>query len=123
MRYVELPHPQRVDLPIIYMWEIRASDGSLIGRYVGKAKGGVNRPRTYHSSNVASTLSGKPYQKNNPKGHRRVHLALAEAERRALCITLQFLCNVLPSENIDKVEQRHIREYRSQGEDAWQFNG
>lgn len=123
MRYVELPHRLRVDLPLIYMWEIRASDGSLLGRYVGKAKGGVKRPRTHYSRNVASILAGKPYRKSNPNGYRRVHLALAEAERQGLCITLQFLCNVLPGENIDEVEQRYIREYRSQGEETWQLNG
>jgi len=123
MRYTELPHRLRVDLPLIYMWEIRASDGSLLGRYVGRAKGGVKRPRTHYSTNVGRILAGKPYRKGNPSGYRRIHSALAEAECRGFCITLQFLCNVLPGENINEVEQRCIREYRSKGGETWQLNG
>ena len=123
MIFSELPHTLRVDLPLIYMWEIHDKDGKLLGRYVGKAKSGAKRPLTHYSRNVANILARKPYRKANPDGYRRIHRALADAQCHGNSITLQFLCNVLPGETIDEVEQRHIRDQNSRGEELWQLNG
>ena len=108
--------------PLIYMWEIRNHAGQLIGRYVGKAKAGANRPRKHYARNVANILAGKPYRKGNPDGYRRVHRALAEAERLGYVLTLSFLCNVNQEETINEAEQRCIREQNCRGIEAWQLN-
>jgi hypothetical protein len=105
------------------MWEIRGSGGALLGRYVGKAKSGAKRPRTHYARNVANILSGKPYRKGNPNGYRRIRQALAEAQRQGHSITLQFLCNVMPGESINIVEQRLTREHNCLGQEPWQLNG
>jgi hypothetical protein len=109
--------------PLIYMWEIRSSSGHLIGRYVGKAKAGSKRPRNDYSRNVANALAGKPYRKGKASAYRRVHHALAEAHRLGNCVTLSFLCNVQPGENINQVEQRCIGERSCKGSESWQLNG
>jgi len=123
MRFSELPCTLRLDQPLIYMWEIKNRDGVLVGCYVGKAKNGAKRPRTHYSRNVANILAGSAYRKGKPSGYRRIHLALAEAERLGHSITLQFLCNVMPGEDIDEVEQGKIRERNSRGPKPWQLNG
>jgi hypothetical protein len=123
MHVRELPHTLDEEKPLIYMWEIRTAEGALLGRYVGKAKGGAKRPRAHYARNVANILSGKPYCKNNPAGYRRVHYALAEAQRNGLAITLQLLCNVQPGENINEVEQWHINNQNCRGAGSWQLNG
>lgn len=109
--------------PLIYMWEIRDSAGALVGRYVGKARTGADRPLKHYRRNVANLLAGKPYRKSKPDGYRRVHRALAEAEAKGLQITLRFLCNVGKDEDINEIEQRHIREQDSRGVEPWQLNG
>ena len=123
MQFRHVDHKLDESSPLIYMWEIHAADGSLFGRYVGKAKAGAHRPRTHYKRNVANILADKPYRKGNPVGYRRVHHALAEAERTGLQITLQFLCNVAPHENINDVEQLQIRLHNCAGGEAWQLNG
>ena len=97
------------------MWEIRDEDGALIGRYVGKAKAGANRPLKHYKRNVANILLGKPYRKGKPHGYRRIHQALAEAERKNYRVTLQFLRNVKADEDINQVEQECIRTQNSRG--------
>lgn len=109
--------------PLIYMWEIRDGAGILVGRYVGKAKAGANRPLKDYRRNVANILLGKPYRKSKPTGYRRVHRALAEAESKGFQVTLRFLCNVGRDEDINEVEQRLIREQNSRGPEPWQLNG
>lgn len=122
MLFLELPSTYRLDLPLIYMWEIHDGDGALLGRYVGKAKNGAKRPRTHYSRNVANILLGERYRKGNPDGYRRIHHALAEAQRQGHSITLQYLCNVMPGENINIIEQRKILEHDSHGPEPWQLN-
>lgn len=122
MRFKVLPHSLNEGQPLIYMWEIRSSEGALVGRYVGKAKAGAKRPLNHYARNVANIVAGKPYRKSKPTAYRRIHHALAEAERRGHVVTLQFLCNVAPSENINEVEQRHIREQDSRGSQGWKLN-
>lgn len=122
MRFEHLPREPNASRPLIYMWEIRDGNGALLGRYIGKARGGADRPLKHYKRNVANILSGKPYRKGNPDGYRRIHLALAEAERQAYRITLQFLCNVAPHENINQVERSLIRLHNSSGGEAWQLN-
>jgi hypothetical protein len=73
--------------PLIYMWEIMNRTGELVGRYVGKAKAGAERPRTHYARNVANILSGKPYRKGNAQGYRRIHRVLAEAHRLEYTVT------------------------------------
>ena len=94
-----------------------------MGRYVGKAKMGAGRPLKDYPRNVAKIRADRPYRISNPTGFRRIHLALAEAERTGLQITLQFLCNVAPHENINEVERMHIRQQRCLGAETWQLNG
>ena len=105
------------------MWEIHAENGSIVGRYVGQAKSGASRPLNHYSRNVANILADKAYRKGNPTGFRRIHHALAQAERAGLQITLQFLCNVAPHENINDVEQLQIRLHNCAGGEVWQLNG
>ena len=109
--------------PLIYMWEIRSQGGELIGRYVGKAKAGAKRPLTHYSRNVANVLADKPYRKRNAQGYRRIHHALAEAQRQRHSVVLFFLCNVRPVESITEAEKQCIKEQNSQGSEAWQLNG
>ncbi|TMP29250.1 hypothetical protein CWB99_02360 [Pseudoalteromonas rubra] len=107
---------------LIYMWETHDEDGALTGRYVGKAKGGSKRPRQHYKRNVRRLLQNRPYRKSNPKGYRKVHRHLAEADRSGHKITLSFLCNIDASENINDVEQRLIKEHGCQGNESWQLN-
>jgi hypothetical protein len=123
MRFELVPHQLNEDLPLIYMWEIHSTSGELMGRYVGKAKSGANRPLKHYRRNVSNILQGKPYRKHNPSGFRRIHHALASAQAQGYEITLQFLCNVSPNENINEVEQKYIQSMKCSGEEAWQLNG
>jgi hypothetical protein len=122
VRFRVLPHTLNEALPLIYMWEIHEPGGVLVGRYVGKAKAGAKRPRSHYKRNVANILLSKPYRKGKPSGYRRIHQALAEAERKGLQISLQFLCNIEPHENINEIEQKYIRAYSCAGSEAWQLN-
>ena len=99
MRFTLLPHALNPNSPLIYMWEIRDAKGALLGKYVGKARAGASRPLKHYKRNVTNILLNKPYRKGNPIGYRRIHRALADAERKGLEVTLQFLCNVAPSED------------------------
>jgi hypothetical protein len=123
MHVVVAPHQVDEKRPLIYMWEIRDQSGSLVGRYVGKAKAGARRPRTHYSRNVENILRGKPYRRGNPEGYRKVHHALAEAQRLGHSVLLHFLCNVSVHEDINEVEQHWIKLQESQGEATWQLNG
>jgi hypothetical protein len=123
VRYRLVEHDLDEALPLIYMWEIHSLDGELLGRYVGKAKAGANRPFKHYRRNVLNLLRKKPYRKAKPDGYRRVHHALARAEREGLQVTLQFLCNVGSHENMDEVEQKYIREKNCVGPEPWQLNG
>jgi hypothetical protein len=108
---------------LIYMWEIKeVSDGSVIGRYVGKSSKGASRPLTHYARNVANLLAGKPYRKDNPNGFRRVHHALANAARQSSLVELHFLTNVSDHEDINEIERRYIRQHDSAGEKDWQLN-
>ncbi len=123
MRFRVLHHEINERRPLIYMWEIRSIEGVLLGRYIGKAKEGSGRPLKHYKQNVANILQGKPYRRGNPTGYRRIHLALAKAEREGLEITLRFLCNVGAEEDINAVEQDHIKLHKSCGDEKWQLNG
>lgn len=122
MRFQVLPHTLNEALPLIYMWEIYEPSGGLVGRYVGKAKSGATRPLRHYTRNVVNILLSKPYRKTNPTGYRRVHLALAEADRKGHQITLQFLCNIAFDENINELERKYIRAYGCSGRETWQLN-
>ena len=111
------------DQSLIYMWEIRDQNGTLLGRYVGKSKAGARRPLTHYKRNVQNILAGKPYRKGKPEGYRRVHLALAEAHKNGHRVTLSFLCNVQATENINEAERQWIAKQNSQGTETWQLNG
>jgi len=117
------PHDINESLPLIYMWEIRDRDGQLRGRYVGKAKAGAGRPLMHYKRNVRNILLNRPYRKGKPDGYRRVHVALAEAQRDGMEVTLHFLCNVSADDDINEVERRLIRERDCVGPAPWQLNG
>jgi hypothetical protein len=70
------------DQPLICMCEIRDQGDQLLGLYVGKAKAGAKRQLSHYKRNVQNFLEGKPYRKNNPRGYRRIHRALADAQNR-----------------------------------------
>ncbi len=105
------------------MWEIRDQCDELLGRYVGKAKAGAKRPLAHYRRNVQNFLDGKPYRKNNLRGYRRIHLALADAQQCGHRILLSFLCNVQVGENINALERQWIAKQNSCGTEAWQLNG
>jgi hypothetical protein len=108
--------------PLIYMWEIWAEDGTLLGRYVGKASKGSTRPLTQYKRNVANILAGKPYRKGKPDAFRRVHRMLAEAMRNGHRVRLSLLKNVEPHESINQVERILIKEHNSSGGEPWRLN-
>ena len=123
MEYVLTPHVLDETQPLIYMWEIQDASSSLIGRYVGKAKAGAQRPRNHYARNVANILQGRPYRKGNPKGYREVHSALANAVQCGHRVRLTFLCNVGPDEDINEAERAWIVTKNSKGHEPWQLNG
>jgi len=122
VKFYLLPYTLNPESALIYMWEIRDGD-RLVGRYVGKAKGGAKRPLNHYKRNVANIVLGKPYRKGKPDGYRRIHRELAEAERRGYCVTLHFLCNVNSGENINQIEKECIIKQNSRGPEEWQLNG
>jgi len=111
------------DRPLIYMWEIHDTSKVLVGRYVGKAKGGAERPLRHYKRNVVRLLDGEPYRKGNPDGYRLIHRALADAVRRDFTISLTFLCNVREGDDINQVESEQIKKQNSNGQESWQLNG
>lgn len=123
MHFDEITNELNVMLPLIYMWEIKNGNGKILGCYVGKAKTGARRPRRHYARNVVNFLNDKPYRKNNPKGYRKVHIALAHAEKSRFRITLSFLCNIQPHENINILEKWHINDKNCKGSEPWQLNG
>lgn len=108
--------------PLIYMWEIWANDGTLLGCYVGKASRGSSRPLSHYKRNVMNILDGKPYRKGKPDGYRRVHRILAEATRSGYRVRLSLLKNVELHESINQVERILIKEHNSAGGEPWQLN-
>ena len=124
MRFsIEIPDGLDTAASLIYMWEIRSEkSGSLIGRYVGKSSKGDRRPTVDYSRNVSNLLAGKPYRKDNQNGFRRIHQALADAVKRGDVITLHFLSNIGPDEDINAVERKYIAEMNSSGLESWQLN-
>ena len=123
MQFAERNHNVDESRPLIYMWEIRDKAGELVGRYIGKAKGGAERPRTQYRRNVTNVLAKKPYRKSKPTEFRKVHHALAEAQKLGHTVVLSFICNVQPGENINDVERRCIKEHNCKGGESWQLNG
>lgn len=107
--------------PLIYMWEIRDGSDQLVGRYIGKAIGGDTRPTKHYKRNVDRLRNGQPYR--NGKNYRRVHVALAAAVEAGNRIVLSYLCNVPKERNIFEIENRYIREYRSNADDGIGLNG
>jgi hypothetical protein len=108
--------------PLIYMWEIWSDDGTLVGRYVGKASKGSRRPLSHYKRNVSNILAGKPYRKGKPEGYRRVHRILADAVSNGHRVRLSLLRNVEPDENINRVERSLIEQHNSAGPEPWQLN-
>jgi hypothetical protein len=97
--------------PLIYLWEIRNRSGEVVGRYVGKAENGHDRPRKDYKRNVDRLLRGLPYRRGKPDGYRPVHYALAAATRENHDIVVTYIRNVEAHENINAVEQHYIRHY------------
>ena len=122
MNFTFIPGSVDESKPLIYMWEIRDHSGALIGRYVGKAKGGSKRPRTHYTRNVRNVLSNRPYRRLAPTGFRRVHLTLAEAVRQELIVELTLLANVPEGESINEHERSWIRAKDCVGPAPWQLN-
>ncbi len=111
---------------LIYLWEI-SDRGRVIYRYVGKAKEGAGRPLADYKRNVRNLLAGRSYRKGK-KDFRTVHRRLARAVRLGRTITLRFLCNVAPTENINGVERRYHDHYvlgrrvrRGRGKFPWKI--
>lgn len=97
---------------LIYLWEITDwQTGKVVYCYVGKAKEGAGRPLSDYKRNVRNLLAERPYRKGKPSSFRKVHQKLAEAVRLGHGITLTFLRNVSPRENINDVERQLRDEY------------
>ena len=110
-------------LPLIYMWEMWAADGRLVGRYVGKASKGARRPLSHYRRNVTNILANRPYRKARPDAFRRVLRALAEAVAQGHRIRLSLLTNVGPHQDINEREQALIKQHDAVGIEPWQLNG
>jgi hypothetical protein len=96
---------------LIYRWEItEPQTRRVVYYYVGKAKNGAGRPLSDYKRNVGNLRRDRPYRRGKPEGFRAVHRRLSEAVRSEEEITLRFLCNVRPDENINDVERRWRRE-------------
>jgi hypothetical protein len=117
-------NPNAVDqgCALIYRWEIKDANGEIKGLYIGKAKGGAERPLTHYRRNVKRLLAGKPYRLNKPEGFRKSHRALAEAVEAGYNIALTLVCNIKEGLSIDFVEQEQIKKHNSSGDQAWQLN-
>lgn len=90
---------------LIYLWEVIDPSGDVTYRYVGKAKGGADRPRTHYSRNVDNLLSGKPYRAGKATAYREVHHRMAEAVRNHWRIRLTLLRNVAAGEDLGVAER------------------
>lgn len=110
-------------LPLIYVWSIYSESGALVGRYVGKAKAGEERPRKHYARNVKRLLAKMPYRKKKPDGYRKIHRALADAHSANLRIVLSYECNVAGGKNLSQVELRWIDRLNTKGSEKWQLNG
>ena len=110
-------------LALIYMWEIFDRKNNLKGVYVGKAKSGSKRPLKHYKRNVNRLINDKPYRKSKPDGYRKVHKALAKAVKNNEIIKLTLLCNISSFENINDIEQNHIKEKTPIGSQSWRLNG
>lgn len=108
---------------LIYMWTIYDVAGEVMGRYVGKASKGEDRPQLRYKMNVDRLLNGEPYRSSNPDGFRRVHHALATAAREKRDVELMYVCNVGDDEDINQVEQHYIKQYRCDNDDGIGLNG
>jgi hypothetical protein len=82
-----------VDLnrPGIYYWVIAGGD-SYIGKYSN-----IRRPTKHYGRIVQLHRSNGDYRKSNPRGFRRIHIALSEAIREGRKVELRILENVEPA--------------------------
>jgi hypothetical protein len=105
MDFQTLPSSVDPDRPLIYMWEVLDEAGTVLYRYIGKAKDGAERPLTHYSRNVDNLLAGRPYRAGKADGYRQIHreLARAVAAKHRICLTL--LQNVATGENINEIER------------------
>jgi hypothetical protein len=111
MEFTQLEQPDiDIKAPLIYLWKISSAAGEVVGWYVGKAEGGAKRPTQDYVYNVNRLLQKKAYRTQG-RDYRRVHEAMADAVCAGYVISLRYLCNVSPGEDIYAVEQRYIREY------------
>jgi hypothetical protein len=108
---------------LIYRWTITDGKGNVKGLYIGKAKGGAERPLKHYRRNVNRLLAGKPYRLGNPEGFRKSHRALAAAVQAGYSIELSLVCNIAEGESIDFVERQQIVAHGCCGEAEWQLNG
>ncbi len=123
MQYFVVSDDVDVKSSLIYIWKIRDFSGAVVGCYVGKSKNGEKRPRGHYKRNVDKLLKGLPYRAGNPHGYRRVHHALAQAARAGHIISVTYLRNVQPHEDISDVEKHYIRQYGCDAEDGIGLNG
>lgn len=96
--------------PLLYLWTIHDTAGRIWYTYVGKAKGGLERPAKSYVSVVKRLQRGGPYRQEKPM-YRVVHQRMAEAVERGFTIRLKLIRNVLPPEDIDTAEAQARAEY------------
>jgi hypothetical protein len=123
MEFTLTPNDVNPELPLIYRWTIQDAQGNVKGLYIGKAKGGAERPLKHYRRNVKRLLAGKPYRLNNPEGFRKSHRALAAGVQAGYTVNLAFVCNIAEGESIDFVERQQIAAHGCCGEADWQLNG
>jgi hypothetical protein len=96
---------------LIYLWEVIGPGGDVTYRYVGKARGGADRPLTHYARNVDNLLAGKPYRAGKAAAFREIHHRLAEAVRNGWRRRLTLLRNVVDGEDLDAVERELQMQY------------
>jgi hypothetical protein len=102
----EVPSDVDATRALIYLWEIRDTNGRLITCYVGKAKNGASRPRRAYGNNVRRLRAGLGWHGGSVDDFRPIHRAMADAADNGHEVTLTLVCNVMPGEDINAAERR-----------------
>lgn len=109
--FVEAPSGVDPSRALVYLWEVLDESGKVVGRYVGKAKNGAQRPRMDYRKNVNNIIAGRPYRLNKPDAFRAIHRQMADAILAGQALRLTLLCNIPAGDSIDAVEQMWQRHY------------
>ncbi|MGF6664832.1 hypothetical protein QF000_006500 [Paraburkholderia atlantica] len=82
---------------LLYLWEIRSTEGALIGKYLGKARGHY-RPLSWYGLRVVRVMAGAR--------RRKIHHALVDAAIARHNVKVTLLCNA-PDKHTLAVWENH----------------